>query len=260
MNNLAKYSFDTSFAPDDLAAEELARAQAAAAPTYSEEEMAAARERAYGEGMAAGVAQARAGIEQAAAEALDGICRQLGELGQAHERAMAQMRLDATELALLVARKLAPALIDREPLVEIEALIKECLAGLRDEPRVVVRATEPIVEALKSRVDGLAAECGFPGQIVLLVDETLNGSDCRIEWADGGAERDSAALDNRIEAALRRYLERETSRRDMASEPAAEPTPGDARPRVADDETAETPDGEAGAAGTAVEETGPTTT
>ena len=48
----------------------------------------------------------------------------------------------------------------------------------------------------------LAASTGFPGKLVILGDESLAGSDCRVEWADGGAERDTARTWQEIEAAV----------------------------------------------------------
>ena len=45
------------------------------------------------------------------------------------------------------------------------------------------------------------------GRIVLLADETLGLGDARVEWADGGAERDTGRLMRDIDGALARALD-----------------------------------------------------
>ena len=52
----------------------------------------------------------------------------------------------------------------------------------------------------------LAASLGFPGKLIILVDDELGQSDCRVEWADGGAERDTARTWREIEATLDRAM------------------------------------------------------
>jgi flagellar assembly protein FliH len=122
-------------------------------------------------------------------------------------KAIEEMRRQSVELAHAVAMKLAPALMRRHPLEEIEALVLQCLAELRDEPRIVVRASDSAVAAMKSRIADIAASSAFEGQVVLIPDDTMQAADCRVEWADGGVERDGAALQQRIGAAVDRFLE-----------------------------------------------------
>jgi len=59
-------------------------------------------------------------------------------------------------------------------------------------------------DAVRERIDAIAASSGYSGRIVLLAEESFSWGDARIEWADGGAERRLADQLNHIDAALAR--------------------------------------------------------
>lgn len=171
--------------------------------------LAAARAEGYAAGEATGLAQARAEAASAATAILNRIAEEIATLGKAQRTAVARYARDALMLAVTIARKLAPALIARMPEVEVSALVQRCLGDLSDEPRIVIRAGPATSEALKPYLDEITAKGGFPGHIVLLPDDALDGADCRIEWADGGVERDQALLSRQIDEAVDRYLHSE---------------------------------------------------
>ncbi len=169
-------------------------------------ELETARAQAYEEGFAAGVAEERARNERRHADALETIATGMGEIERTQRAEIDRCIQMATRLALTIARKVAPALMDAAPMAEIEALVGEYLEQLVDEPRVVVRVSEALVDALKERIDALAAARGFSGRVVLIPDGALADGDCRMEWADGGVERDTAATWKNLEAAIARLL------------------------------------------------------
>jgi len=105
-------------------------------------------------------------------------------------------RRDAEALAAAVrlVEKLFPALAERETMREIETLLSDALSRLHEEPRVVVRVADPLLDPLRARTDAIAAKAGYPGQIILLADDAIAEGDVRVEWADGGAERDTERL------------------------------------------------------------------
>jgi len=223
MTPASKYLFERSFAPDDIAAEEKARIAKATAPTFDEEQLEAAREQARAEGHQAGLAQARTEIEQMVANTLASVAASLTGLIGRYEQDFADVRRDAAEMSLAVARKLAPALIARQPSAEIEALVDECLTDLREEPRVVVRASELVVDALKPRIEEIATRGAFSHRVILLPDDGLQGADCRVEWADGGVERDLETLDRQIGEAVTRYVRAGATRATPSDAAPAEP-------------------------------------
>jgi flagellar assembly protein FliH len=106
----------------------------------------------------------------------------------------------------LLLAKASPALAQKEPLAEIEAMIVTCLREAFEEPRIVVRVPQPLFDPIRGRLASLAHDGSFAGKFVLLVDDALGPADCRLEWADGGAERDTSRLARELDAALERAL------------------------------------------------------
>ncbi len=174
--------------------------------SYTRQELNAACEEARQAGFAEGVAQEQARIERRQADALDAIGERMSEIARVQAAEFERTVKSATALSLAVARKVAPALMQRQPLAEIEAMIADHLAQLIDEPNLVMRVPDALLDAIKNRIDEIAEDCGYAGRIVLLADSSLGESDCHIEWADGGAERNTDAVWREIETAIERLL------------------------------------------------------
>ena len=207
MTTTAKFLFDTEF--DPTATDEPSQASKARAkpkPQYTDDDLAAARGEGQKAGFEQGVQHALGEIEKTAADALQQIAVQIAHLGRAQERAVINIRADAARLAFGIADRLAAGLVEREPLGEIESLISECLERLQAEPRIVIRVAEDLVDPLHQRIGQLSESTGFAGKMVLIGEPQMPAGDCRIEWADGGAERDMAVLVSEVGDAVQRYL------------------------------------------------------
>ncbi len=202
MSESSKFMFDNAF--DAIGSD---RSPTAKKPAISEQDLEQAREQAFAEGRSAGVAATQGEIDAAIAKALHAITSGLTGLGAAQVAANDALYRDGVELACLVASRLASALVADQPLAEVEALVRDCLEHLRDEPRIVVRVGEVSIDDLAPQIDGLAERCGFPGKIVLLPDDGLAVGDCRVEWADGGAERNREFVASAVDTAVARYME-----------------------------------------------------
>ncbi len=211
MNKREKFLFDTSFdAERSEKAKAAAAAQAAAAeppaPTFSEEELEAARQGAFAEGKAAGLAEAEASQAKRLAVAVEGMPQLFDRLALDFAEEADERRRETLEAALTVVRKLFPELARVSGLDEIVAVVAACLERLRDEPRLVIRCADEDLDPLKEKIEQSAARSGFEGKLVFLADERLAPGDLRIEWADGGAERDQAALWKEIDSVIARAL------------------------------------------------------
>ncbi len=205
MASKAKYLFDMPFDGSKPRVER-SYAPKAPPPKFSAEELEAAKLAAYAEGEAAGRAAAYGEHQQNIELALQAIAATLADFAAAEDRSRIAARKEATELAAAIARKLAGRLIARQPQDQIEALVLRCMDDMRDEPRLVVRAAESVVQLLDQRVDQLVAQSGFGGKMVLVPDDTMAPTDCRIDWADGSAERNQAALEQEVDQAVERYV------------------------------------------------------
>lgn len=201
----AKFLFDRAFegAPAD-GARHLTFDAFDDEPAYKATDLEAAKEEAYADGRLAGLAEAQAGIEAAAATALDRLATALDLLFQDREQTAASTRREAAAVAVATARALAPALAARFPGAEVEALLAEMLPQIHREPRLTVRVADPRLAVLVPRIEQIAADSGFGGRLEVAVDPELIGEDCRIEWSNGGVTRDRAATEALIDAALTR--------------------------------------------------------
>ncbi|HAN98079.1 MAG TPA: flagellar assembly protein H [Planctomycetaceae bacterium] len=117
-----------------------------------------------------------------------------------------QLEREAIDVAAAIARQLAPALIARQPLAEIEALVVDVLSHVRSAPHVAIRVAPEMAETAGARLKKLADERGFASRLVILPDPAIKGGNCLIEWADGGVSRDMQAIDARIQQAIQSFL------------------------------------------------------
>jgi flagellar assembly protein FliH len=166
-----------------------------------EAELARARAEARSAGLSEAAAAAEARTAEAAARIAD--CERLLALA---DRECETLRRDASLLAIAAGRSLATALIDRQPLAEIETLIESCLGPLRTAPQLVVRLRAEDADALRERLSAIAERAGFTGRLVVLGEENFPAGDCRIEWADGGIVRDRDKAIAAIETTIARHF------------------------------------------------------
>jgi len=197
MASTAKYLFEEDFSAGEKPTISLVEAERRRADAESQ---------AFRKGFAAGEIKAQGDAAQRAAQALqvmsDGLDRLFKALGGIEMR----LETEAVDVALAVGGKLCPALIAREPFAEISALATECFRHLVKTPHVVVRVGPAIYDIAKEKLEEIAHARGFEGRLVVMSEEGLAPGDCRIEWADGGVNRDEAATLAVIDEAVARYV------------------------------------------------------
>jgi len=228
MSPVRKFQFDESFDTDIPAPaakpkpEPETPPEPPPAPTFSEEELAATRTAAfaegkavghteghaegYGKGLAEGMAQGMAqgqetgkkqaenAIENRIAAAIERLAGGVDALLKDRAVSNAMRGDQPVHIALATVGKLMPELTRRHGLDEIEGTVRQLLGELVDEPRLLIAVTPDLVEPLRERLQILLENYGFSGKLGIVGEPDLPSGDCRIEWADGGAERDTAAL------------------------------------------------------------------
>ena len=224
-----KFLFDNSFeAPLPSGAEAVAPPPPepeVVEPEITEDDLEQARDEGRREGIDLGREEGRseayAGIEQTTQNLLVGLTGRIGELITEQPKLRRVIATEALDAASTIVKKLLPSLEKSEALKEIEAVVSECLERAQDEPRLVVRVSERMLEPVKTRIDALVASEGFEGKIVFLAVEGFGDSDVRVEWADGGAERNVENLWRDIDQILARFLKVPA---ESLSPPATTPT------------------------------------
>lgn len=214
-----KFLFDNDFgeAPQSNAAGANAKVAPAAKsaavapppPMFTEAELQGACDIARRKGEEAGLARGRgeaiAAFDKQVAATLGAIAQQTASIAKS-VAAEAQAAGRSVDLALAIVRKLHPALVERQGLAEIESVLSQCLESLKQEPRLVAYVHSARLDALQERLAQLSASSGFDGRVVLIGDDAMGESDCRVEWADGGVEREASRLWRAIEETLNRYI------------------------------------------------------
>ena len=182
--------------------------------------------KAFSEGEARGrdsaMSEARESLEARSGELLEQLAGQLPDLLRAEQEAFLTANRECLALATAALKKLFPCFEPQNALQEIETILEQSLAQLRQEPRIVVRLQDAQLDPLKDRLDDLTHRHGFEGKVVLLADAELGPSDVRIEFADGGIERCARQLWAEIET----RLSETRNRLDAAAvQPAIPPSP-----------------------------------
>ena len=208
MSDAKKYTFDVEFRAEGDLISNAARARQR--KVFTQEEIDHMFARARQEGLKAGQVRAAESVAAAVGELCGIVSQTLAGAG----REVESLREEAAKHAHVAARKLAPVAIASLPQGDVEAALCEALHQAINEPRIVLRAAPKVIDAIKPKLEEIAQEQGFEGRIVATSEPGLNGSDCRIEWRGGGAERSLAGLEQAIGDVIeRRFSQIHTSRK-----------------------------------------------
>jgi flagellar assembly protein FliH len=201
MGMAQRFLFNVSFDEPDPPETEDAQA-AAPEPRFTPAELDAARAQGIEEGRKIAAIEAAQSTEAQLARAV----QSLVDIGGALLRDRAELETEVERKAMSLLRavllKAVPTLMAKGPQAELEAFVSRTLGECFDEPRVVLRVPDALFEALRERLAELSQGAGYSGKLVLLADPNLAPGDGRIEWADGGAERDVVRLLAQLDALL----------------------------------------------------------
>src|SRR5262245_46635997 len=170
----AKFLFDNDFAAGGRSSK----------PTISLAEPASKVAQAELAAHARGFAEAQTTAEHKAVATLERIAGLLQGLDRSLAAVEARLETEAVEVAVAVARKLVPTLMEREPLAEISALASDCFRHLVASPHVVVRVSDALHAPARERLDEIIHGLGLESRLVILGEPEIAPGDCRIEWAD----------------------------------------------------------------------------
>lgn len=192
-----KFMFDRSFDPGAIQ-----RPPERKPVTLKPDEFDALKQESYESGFAAGQ---QAGADEHARKLLAVMERVVGKLDEAiaqQVEARKQQENDIQALAMAIARKILPDYLAKHGMGEMEAVLSRTLAEMIHEPRIVVRVHEPQFDDVNARIHAITTQKAYAGKIIVLADADIRPGDCRVEWADGGIERNTESTMKDIEAIL----------------------------------------------------------
>lgn len=206
-------------------------------PKFGDKDLERARKQAFEQGVEAGIEQARASYEAEMAALFAELAGQVRTMIGERQALAEELRCEAARLAHAIATRLAPRLMRAHPLTEIEAMVGDCLAERHGEPRIVIRVSEDQLDGLRARLEQMAEQHGLADALMLRADPDIGAGNCRVEWQDGGAERDVEKILEAAAAAVNRYLELHGSDVPVHTDVNPEPEPETAAPASGEDAT-----------------------
>lgn len=172
----------------------------------TEEHVGKARQEGYNEGFKAGSNDEELNLKRDINTQLEHLTTSLeevlGHLAQVEKTTQDQ----AQTLAMMIARKLVLNLNKIYPTSGLEALIEDSLKQLSAAPHIVIRLSEAQIEPLSEKIKEISAQLGCGDKVMIVPDPEIANSNCRIEWADGGIERDAAEIEAQLEEIFSRYF------------------------------------------------------
>lgn len=209
MTGARKFTFDTVFAGKKDLVSDSARARQKKVLTQGEIDKLVTDAR--NEGNSAGDVRAREAVAAAVAHAAGAV----REAIKGSRKEIEALRSEASTLAIAAAKMLAKAALANAPSADVETALRQAMHQAIGEPRLLLRASPQVVEALAGRIEAIAKEEGFEGNVQVAADSAQHGADCRMEWRGGGAERSQAV----IEAALAELVARHFTQSSNPSSP-----------------------------------------
>lgn len=196
--NATKFTFDTEFRQEHDVLSNAARLRQK--KSYSHDEIDALCAKSRAEGIKAGQVRATEAVAAGTNEAAAAIKGALARISVEIE----DVRGHAAQLALVAARKLARTAISALPHAEVEDALRAAMHQAIGEPRILLRVSPAVAEALSTHIADIAHDEGFEGRVQISPDPAITGADCRIEWRGGGAER----IEKALEASLNEIISR----------------------------------------------------
>ncbi len=174
------------------------------APTFSEEEVAAARAAGFADGLKKGLADAQAGRDQQIVDLTRKISGDMHILLAAERGRQEQFEQDLISLVQDLYAKTFPILNAEYGLPQITETIKSVLSRIDDVASVVIEVSTEDLDDVSERLKPLIHQ--HTGQILMMPQSDLVPGSFRMKWKDGGAMRDTAQLAQELTEALAALL------------------------------------------------------
>jgi len=156
-----------------------------------------------------GEARAKQATEAKGFASVDRIVVTLAPVAAQLSAVAEQLRTEAAELAMIAAKRIAGAALDRHGEETAAAAIADVIRQLKFDPAITVAIAPDSIPAVERRLEQLRAK-GVGASVSFTPDAAAKPGDWRVEWTDGatGFSRDTveAAIDKIIASRLQDTL------------------------------------------------------
>jgi flagellar assembly protein FliH len=173
---------------------------------FSEDEANELRNEAMQNGLRQGRMESLQEIEQSIALLINNMNDKLEELLNADHQRLLMTQEIVIRTTVLTIKKIWPQILQKYSLELVESTIRQSMDYNSEEPRIVVRVHDTLLDEVVKRLPKLQEQQAFAGKVIVIADQSVIAGDCKIEWADGGLDRLSRTLSQQLDAALERIL------------------------------------------------------
>jgi len=198
------------------------------------------RGQAFDDGRKEGQNSALESLEAKISTSLDKVLGLASNSSQTIDEKCDSIRSETLRVAMAAVDKLASSLLGKDPAKALEKLFAECIELVSEAPHIAIRVNDELAEHIQTRVNEIAQQKGFAGEILVVPDPEIAPGDGQLDWADGGASRSYDDIRQQIDDAVNRYLKTHDNGRVAGlaqaqfSEPDPVKAPSDAEPATLD--------------------------
>jgi flagellar assembly protein FliH len=171
-------------------------------PTFSEEELAAARAQGYEEGKIEGHRLAVASREQLTANTLRSISESFTLLFVAEDDREKEYEEESVRLTQQILKKLFPVLNARFGHDEVQNVVLKVLQSRGKQSTITIEVSPEDAPGIEETLASNWSDPEAAPRYRVLASADIRPGQCRLGWEDGGAVRDASALAARINQAL----------------------------------------------------------
>lgn len=189
------FTFETEFAPTG----EVLKAPERKYMSREEADQLAAKARAEGE------VRARQAVEAKGFASVDKVAAHLSPVSAQLASVADTLRREAAELAMIVARKIAGAALDKEGEAVAAEAIANAVRQLKGSPMVVISVAPDSIPQIERRLEQLRRH-GIGATLQFVGDAKARPGDWTISWGEGSTGFSREAVEAAIEKALNARL------------------------------------------------------
>lgn len=175
-------------------------------PTFSQDELEAARMLAFEQGKQKGLNDANASREQKVAQLVQQIATQFATLFAGEQERESRYEEEVILLTLQSLSKVFPAMNERIGPFEAQQAIARILKTAADQSEITIRIHSDFTQDVEAIIAPIRDKDINPPSFHIIGDDTLDPGDCRLSWSDGGAVRNAELLSSAITDALMNLL------------------------------------------------------
>ncbi|HEY9163199.1 MAG TPA: FliH/SctL family protein [Magnetovibrio sp.] len=194
-------------------------AEAPPPPTYSEEDLARAREEGMQAGRDAATRDLASAMEQRLVNALETISTKVATLLDTYDTDKEQHSRDAVAVAAVMVRKLFPAINLETAMAEIEHMIHEAMKRTAGNSALIVRVPPDMADEVEEKAKDLGVLRGREGALSIIADKNLVSGDVAVEWEGGGMSRDTGYIWQEIDEIIERNLGKTAAPKETPHQP-----------------------------------------